>query len=281
MAAKTTAKATDKPAKPARRTIQVTKDYDLFERSEDNRDTTMAGRKKLIASMEKYGFIPSFPVVVRRDDAGKLVVVDGQHRLLIARHLGLPVYFVEESAEFVTAEVNETMRTWTVSDYVQTWARNGHKDYVEAQEFARRHGVTVGKACSILGGTVSQGNIDHQIRNGTFKIKDREWAEAVAGLYTTVCKLSKDISKTRFLEACMAVTRVKGFDLERMTTQAKKCREKLTGYSTRDGNLEMLEEVYNYGRKQMFGLKVAALMALRERSAAVLGHGPKKKACPS
>ena len=272
-------KTTEKPAKPtAKRTIQVTKDYDLFQRSEHNRDTTMAGRKKLVASMEKYGFIPSFPVVVRRDADGKLVVVDGQHRLLIARHLGLPVYFVEESAEFVTAEVNDAMRTWGLSDYVQTWARNGNKDYVEAQEFARRHGIAIGKACSILGGTVSTGNVDSQIRSGTFKVKDREWAEAVATLYTAVCKLSKDISKTRFLEACMAVTRVKGFDLSRMTSGAKKCREKLAGYSTRDGNLEMLEEVYNYGRKQMFGLKVAALMALRDRKDATLaGHARKGK----
>lgn len=250
----------------AAKKILTTTNYDLFERSEDNRDTNLSGRKKLIASMEKYGFLSAFPVVVRRGKGGRLVVVDGQHRLAVARHLGLPVAYVEEDTEFVTAEVNETMKTWGLIDYVQTWAGKGNQDMIEAQRFAAEHGISIGKACSILAGTVSTSNVEAAIKGGTFRVKDREWAAVVATIYVAISRLSRDLSKTRFLEACMAVTRVKGFDAERLIAGAKRCREKLAGYSTRDANLDMLEEVYNFGRKQMCSLKVAALMALRERN---------------
>lgn len=72
---------------------------------------------------------------------------------------------------------------------------------------------------------------------------------------------------TRFVEACMRVCRVEGFDSKRMLAGAERCREKLLSYSTMEAYLEMLEEVYNFGRKQLVGLKAAAMMAMRERNA--------------
>ena len=62
-----------------------------------------------------------------------------------------------------------------------------------------------------------------------------------------------------------------------MLQNADRCREKLIAYSTRDAYLEMLESIYNFGRSKMLGLKVAALMAMRERNAVQVARAKKKR----
>lgn len=78
----------------------------------------------------------------------------------------------------------------------------------------------------------------------------------------------------RLTEACMAACRVPGFDAKRLLAGAERCRERLVPYATRDAYLDLLETLYNWGRKQLVGLKALAVMALRERRPA----GPRKVA---
>jgi hypothetical protein len=49
---------------------------------------------------------------------------------------------------------------------------------------------------------------------------------------------------------------------------AERCREKLVSYSTRDAYLDLLESVYNFGRKQLVSLKLPAIEAMRKRNVA-------------
>ena len=78
--------------------------------------------------------------------------------------------------------------------------------------------------------------------------------------------MSADVKNVRFLQSVMAVCRVPQFEPKRLLGNAKRCREKLVAYSTRDAYLQMLEDVYNFGRSRLFGLRAAALQALRERN---------------
>jgi hypothetical protein len=77
----------------------------------------------------------------------------------------------------------------------------------------------------------------------------------------------------------MAVCRVEEFDPERLLHNAAKCRDKLVSYSTRDAYLGMLEQIYNFNRRQLVGLTALATMAMRERSATVASK--KNKAAKS
>lgn len=73
----------------------------------------------------------------------------------------------------------------------------------------------------------------------------------------------------------MAVCRLDGFDAARLLAGVERCREKLVSYSTREAYLEMIEEIYNFGRRQLVPIKVNALNAMKSRSAA---QPAKKKA---
>jgi hypothetical protein len=247
--------------------INVTKNYRLFSRSDDNRPLDMKKHKKLFQSMKRYGFLNDFPIACRRDDNKHLVVKDGQHRLAIAETLGLPVYWVEGAVDFDVAVVNGTAKIWHLRDYATKFATNGNQDYQKGLAFAEAHKLPLGTAFSLLAGTTSWTNVQSAFFDGDFKIKDQQWANAVAGIYGPMTEMSAVLRNARFVEACMAVCRIKEFDATRLLQNAHRCREKLVAYSTKDAYLDMLEDIYNFGRKHLLGLKAAAIMAMRERSA--------------
>lgn len=256
-------------AKTARRTINVTKAYEQFGRSADNRPLDLKKHKLLERSMRRYGFLSAFPVVCVRNAKGELIVKDGQHRIAIAKTLGLPVYWVEEAVDFDIATINCTAKGWDIRDYARKHLESGKADYKEALEFAEHYGIPVSLAFTMLAGTTSFGNIRAAFIEGDFKVRDREWADMVAGLYVPMVNLTRDLRNKAFLDACMAACRVKGFDVQRMHNGVKRCRDKLASYSNRDSYLSMLEEIYNFGvsARKIVGLKAEAIKAMRMRNA--------------
>lgn len=259
-----------------KRTITATRNYRLFGFTSENRKRNAAKHKRLLEAMKQYGFLPSFPVVCRRDATGNLIVKDGQHRVMFAEELGLPVYYTVESINFDVAVINTTAKVWTLIDYAEKFAANGVQPYVDGLQFANRYKLPVGVAFSLLGGTTSFGNVLPSFIDGTFRIRDQRWAEAVAYLYNQLIGLSRDIANKRLVEACMACCRVADFDAQRLISGARRNRESLQSYSTRDGFLDMCETLYNFGRKQLVPLKIQAIQSMRDRAPAGLKAGHAK-----
>lgn len=258
--------------------IQSTKNYSLFNQSGENRAIDVKKHKRLRLSMEKYGFLKSFPVVCVRGKNGKLYVKDGQHRLALAELLGLSVWYVEEDTDFDVATVNSTAKVWTLADFAEKYAARGNQAYAQGMAFAKEHGVPLGTAFAMLAGTTSFGNVEPQFVDGTFEIKDRAWAEAVVSVYGPLVKLNGAIRNAAFLAACMATCRVAGFDTKRLIAGARQKPEALKSYSTREGYLEMLEDLYNHRRSRLVALKNEAIMAMRARN--VVGVEKKTAAPP-
>jgi hypothetical protein len=252
--------------KPRLPKIQVTKNYSMFVRDPANRDLEPDKHEALKRSMEESGFMVGWPAVCRRGEKGQLRTSDGQHRIHFAERLNLPVFYLVVDDDFDIARINSTPKSWSMHDFAAMHAGNGLNDYQEGMDFAKHHGLPIGKAFCLLAGTTSFANIHYSFKQGSYAIKDRAWADAVATIYAPLTKLSADVRNARFLEACMAVTRVAGFDSKRFLKNAQRCREKLVSYSTRDAYLEMIEEIYNFGRKSLVSLKIDAITALRDRN---------------
>ena len=251
------------------RKIQSTKNYRMFTRCQENRPTKPKDHKRLERSMRKYGFLQSFPIVVHRNGDKHLIVKDGQHRLQFAETLGLPVYFVEEPVDFDVSEINCTSQIWKLRDFAQTFAAKGLRPYEEGLAFADEYKLPIGTAFALLSGVVTFGHCHAAFTGGTFVIKDRRWADSVAALYSGLNALSPVLKNARLLEACMAVCRVKDFDNGRLLSCAERCREKLVAYSTKEAYLQMLDEIYNFGKQKRVALRFEAEQAMKKRSAVV------------
>jgi hypothetical protein len=255
----------------ATKAIRSTTNYRMFHRSKENRVLDLKKHKKLFESMKKYGFLQSFPISCHRNGDKNLCVKDGQHRLTIAESLKIPVYFVEEDIDFDVAEVNSTAKVWVLKDFALKYAANNLSAYQEGLEFCEQYKLPIGSGFALLAGACTfSGNINNAFISGAYKVKDRQYANDVAGVYTQLIGLSPSLKSARMLEACMAICRVDGFDSKRLIQGAARCRERLVSYSTKDAYLAMLEELYNFGRSKLFGLKAAALMAMRERNPATM-----------
>src|SRR5215813_10188093 len=144
-----------------------TRNYGLFiSNTGDNRLLNLEEHRPLLQSMKEYGFLNSFPISVARAGNRKFTVKDGQHRLVFAEKLGLPVYYVVEDVNFDVAKVNRSIKIWGPRDYAQKYAANGVKSYQEGLEFAAQHGLAIGISFALLGGTSGYTNIAEQFKAG-------------------------------------------------------------------------------------------------------------------
>lgn len=248
------------------KSITTTKNYRLFKISEENRSLDLKKHRKLKDSMQEYGFLRSFPVVCSRNGDAHLVVKDGQHRLAIAEELGLPVHYVVEEVDFDIAVVNCTPKGWTLRDYACKFAANGKKAYAEGLEFADSHGLPLGVAFALLAGSCGFTNVKPRFIDGTYQIKDRDWAHVVASTYVAMTRLSRTLNNARFLEAVMAVCRIESFEPDRLIHGAEQCRDLLVSYSTRDAYIDLIERLYNFNRRHLVAIKIEAIKAMRSRN---------------
>jgi len=248
------------------KTIITTKNYRLFQVSEDNRPLNVSNRKALRDSMKKYGFLKSFPIsCIKR--GGKLIVKDGQNRLALAEELGLAVHYIIEDVDYDIATINNAQEKWTLRDYAMKWAANGKDNYATLLEFIESHSIPISLGISLLCGYLhTNGDLTKHFKDGKFKVLDYDFADQIAGVYTQLTSLSKEIKTGSFLAALIAAMRVEGFDPKRLVDCAKKRPEKLKHYATRDSYLEMIEDVYNFNRSKLIAIKMPALQVLRERS---------------
>lgn len=250
--------------------MKTTTDYDIFTLMEDNRDVDLQHKKtkNLAESMVEYGWIEAFPLMARK--VGKrLIVIDGQHRLAIAREFGIPVKYVIVDQDIDVAFLNSTAKSWTPFDYASRYAKAGDDNYIELVDFHHRYGIPITTSASILANTSRFGNVSAKFYRGSYKIKSRKIANDLAECYTRLTAISNKLKKNQAIMALWACFHVDGFSPDRLIEGADRHGGAIKNMGTADGFLELFEELYNFGRKQRVPLKFEAAEKMRDRSAAV------------
>jgi hypothetical protein len=249
--------------------LAKTSNYAMFSIDDENRPLQLNGAKRseLRRSMQKYGFLKAYPILcVQR--SGKLWVKDGQHRLAIAQELGLAVWYVIEDQDIDIAALNNTQCTWKASDYLGRYAAQGNTDYIELQEFRDRHRLTISLCIGLLGDQAEERNLHEKFKSGKFKVKSRKTADRIATLYTRIGEHNRRVKSRFLMGALFAMCQIDGLDDERLLHGVERCPELLVSYGSREGYLDMLERLYNYGRRTKYPLKIEAENAIRRRNPA-------------
>lgn len=246
--------------------LRATKDYSLFVHSAENRPINIEKRKLLRRLMQEHGFLPEHPIIVRKTARGKLEIKDGQHRFAIAQELGLTVWFVISDSEVSTADLNDSIVRWTSWDFATCYANQGKADYAELIEFSKQYSIPLQLSAALLADTISGTNVWKAFKSGTYEIKSRQRALLIATLFAHLIKINSKCKNIRLVEAIYALSLVPGFNATRMMDGASRCRNDLQPFATREGYLNCLEAIYNYGRRGAdIPLKIPAENAMRER----------------
>lgn len=256
--------------------MKTTTNYDLFTLMEDNRDVDLQHKKtrNLAESMVEYGWIEAFPLMARKVGK-KLIVIDGQHRLQIAREFGIPVKYVVVEQDIDVAFLNSTAKSWTPFDYANRFAKNGDDNYIELLDFHHRYGIPLTTSAAILANTSTFGNVSDKFYRGAYKIKSRKVATDLAECYSSLTAISKKLKKNQSIKALWACFHVEGFSPDRLVEGAERHGGAIRNMGTAEGFLELFEELYNFGRKHRTPLKFEAEEKMRDRRPVGLKRGSK------
>lgn len=242
--------------------IQETSDYSVFELVKDNRKVNLQSKecRKLAHMMRLHGWIDACPAIVQRNGA-KLVVKDGQHRLAVAKSLGIPAKYVVMDIDIDIAELNSTSRAWGIADYVHRYMAQDNEHYNTLWVFHQRYGLPLSTCAELLGGTTYKSQI---LKDGDFMVTNTANARGVAELAIYLKSLNPVAAVDRLARALSACLLVEDFDKGQLIENAEKCPHFLSAATGKVGHtLDALEKVYNYGKQKRVNLKFLAEEAAR------------------
>lgn len=206
--------------------------------------------------------------VFKRND-GKLVINTGHHRLAAARELGIPVLYVIEH-EWTSKELVDegiTGRNWGCSAAVETYAKEGNKDYITLLKYTAK-GIPLRYAASMLHGEyAASGNAGQYVSNGTFKVKDTKHIDDVLKVVDALKDRADEAKSMTFISAISALYNVESFCPDALIRKVGILGGRLEKAKTRDQMLDQLEEIYNYQNRRKEPLAFMAKDALRTNKA--------------
>lgn len=233
--------------------------YDDFAFIDGNRPIVEANVRRFMKIIEQGDLISEVevnPVQVNR----KWVVVDGQHRFLAHKRLGVPVPCITKRKNVELKgiiDINTVRKSWSMLDRVNSWAALGREDYVRLlnlwKELNAIHRIQIGTIAKLAQESLANSTVHGQrtnLRDGEWKFLSTE--ENVRNVYTECLKfteLGEWVISDTFVHCIQRLMNLQpGFDIKRMFLSAKKHPHKFVRAARKQDMLRMLEELYNFNR---------------------------------
>ena len=236
-----------------------TKDYDNFVFMEGNRAITPSNVKRFIDIIKNDELHDEIQVNPRQVD-GKWVIVDGQHRFLAHRELGLPVPVLMKRKNVPLTgviQINTTRKNWSVLDRVKSYATLGNENYKRLltmyNELNAIHPVSVNlvsKLCRGSLGTSIKAGEKSNINDGSWVFLKKE--QDVRKVFNECLKFTKqhpDVISDTFVHCIQSLMENQpGFQIKRMLTASTIHNHRFIRAARKQDMLRMLEDVYNFNR---------------------------------
>jgi hypothetical protein len=206
--------------------------------------------------MRENGWIEGSYIVVN----SKGDVIDGQHRLLGAKLVGIPVlYTIEENADFDTIQkLNEDQLNWAKSDHVHGWVTKGNKHYETLEKFMVEYPKFRISECLMFLSNSFTSIKKTDFNKGRFEVrsveKAREWANNLTELKPY---FEKYYNKSMFVRAVIKLLSRKGdvFKFEEFLHKVRLRPTSIVPCGSVEQYIEMIEDIYNYKRKDKVNLR--------------------------
>lgn len=235
-----------------------TTEYDVFKFRNDNRNgINKAHVNSLKMSIQENNRLKDHPIKVTRD----LQVINGQHRLVAAKELKVPIYYeYVEVPDALHMAIENMNKQWAPMDYLNLYTRNGYKEYMHLAEFMRNMKIPIKFALTILR---KDNNKDmHDFKMGNFVFEGYSHADAIPVIWETINILNKHGMKgnylrtIRFWQALIILFTHKKFDKKKWIDHVASHAHKFVVKARTKDYLSVIQEVYNYrcGNKNYISL---------------------------
>lgn len=219
--------------------------------TEANRKINQYQVERLERIIKKNGYCKGRPILVDQDG----FIVDGQHRYLACKNLGIDAPIEQVDNFDLVATLNSTQLNWSLRDYVNFYAVKGLEDYIILDALCKEKGISPAVAITIIYGK-SLGKVgstkasDNPIRTGNLTIPDKspkglaKLERKVQAILDLVAQL--DLPKTdRLITAITRLSNDSNFSFKIMQNKIAYQRSRIYRCTTIQEYMTMLSNIYN------------------------------------
>lgn len=230
--------------------VHTTTDYFLFKPIEGNRNKNLLHINRLKKSMaDNY----LFTVIIVNE---KYEIIDGQHRFDVIQDLKLPLnYIVCKGYGLNEVHIlNQNSKTWNADDYLDGYCNLGYKDYIKYSEFKTNYDIGHNECMTILSGSQSKPSID-VFYSGNFKIKDYNEACKIIEKILLIQPYYQGAKRRSFIYAMLQLFKNPNFEFTEFLQKLKLQPTALTDCANTTQYIALIEEIYNYRRREKVNLR--------------------------
>lgn len=221
--------------------VHETKNYKQFRLLEGNRQINLVHLNRLIDSFSSR---PLMSIVIVNE---KMEVIDGQHRISVAKELGLPVYYIIMPGygldEIHTLNANQ--RNWNADDFLAGYCSKGYEHYLAYRDFKSEFGFGHNETRTLLTGLTHSGH-NTAFYEGRFEIVDLDRAYKWAEMLRSLAPYYDGWKRRSFVNALITVFKRPQFSFDRLIQKLKAQPTRLKDCVDVGQYTELLEEIYNY-----------------------------------
>lgn len=228
------------------KTIQITKDYNLFKTILGNRAIYDAHRYKLREALKKDPETAEYnPIIVNEN----MEIIDGQHRFEALKELRLPIYYIQVPGIGLekVQELNSIAKNWTNEDYAKSYVELGNNNYAIYLEFRHRYRFGFAITASFLQNKEYRGGwLSENFKNGKFKVNDIQLAHRLFSQLNDIGKYTDMYTLSRFAHAFRNVALNPIYDHERMLHKISFQASSMLKFQNATDHIRQLESIYNW-----------------------------------
>lgn len=236
--------------------VEITHDYKKFRFIKGNRSIVKNKITKLKNSYNSgLNLFPYCPILINKEG----YVIDGQHRLITCKELGLPVHFtvVPDFDLKQIAKINEVSTKWSMKDFFNCFIETGKPDYKTLMFFKGKYELNTSLAAQLLMfGTPAEGGgeVGEKFRNGEFKILKQKEAEALmlkVNDYEDVCQDAVRKSRS-FIKAIFLLLKCDLYKHSEIIAKLKKNNSEIQKKGSSKDYIYHIEELYNKNNSKRY-----------------------------
>jgi len=228
--------------------IKQTKDYDIFVFRPDNREKIDQGHvRRLIQSIQARNLLEMRPINVNEH----MEILDGQHRLLAAKSLGVDIYYKIEKQLDINSMLHLNInKSWTTLDYLNFFCLHGNENYLNVKRFMKKHNLSLKVALNIIIGNSK--TLYALFKQGKLILKEEDVEMELDVCWDSINYIKKMngysvyTESSRFWRALLKLVRHPDFDEYKWKNNMQKMISHFSPKISTNEFLKMMQTVYNW-----------------------------------
>ncbi len=219
---------------------------------EDNREKINHSHvRALIESIKACNLLEMRPILVNE----KLEIIDGQHRVLAAMALKIPIYYqVEKNLNPKQILLLNTAKSWTAVDYLNFYVKNDYPEYKKLNGFIQMNQISLRVALCVTMGSTDEAF--KKFKNGEFTFEQNFSAsqfhlgKETQDIIRKMNGHSKHTESAKFWKALLTLIKHDKFDSDKWRANLKKMAERFVPKVSSADYLKLFVSVYNWHNTQ-------------------------------